>query len=208
MQNLFLKYVFLSCFTILFLTGCASLPKEGSHPEVTSNFLNERQLGSLSVNQLTDAPLVIKKMAYLDATPEEVWAFISDSEGLPEWIMMVKDVDVDHSRSVNGFSEGVGTRRTCSVMGKKVVEEVVYYDAPDHYGFQLDFEATEMKMKMTESLFLFSIEETPDGKSLFTWRLYAENMSGMRKFMFDKMVIPKSVKNLVKRFGGKLVKVL
>jgi hypothetical protein len=99
----------------------------------------------------------------LGASPDRVWAAITDHEGMGRWL----DARVSLlARSANG---GVGTVRRVHARGLRIDEEVVYADAPvgDRPGRLVYRIVRGLPVRFHRGEML--VERVGDGRSRLTW---------------------------------------
>lgn len=76
------------------------------------------------------APLKIRAVREMHATPQEVWDVLCDHERWPEWFGALDD-----AKATGG--EGLGSTRTVWVAKKPVHEEFIVWDEPSSWGFSV-----------------------------------------------------------------------
>ena len=72
--------------------------------------------------KFTQAPLRAERTVSLNASPDKVWALISDHEKLPTYLSFVQKVTVDNANATT--ANGVGAVRTCSIGDIALIEDI------------------------------------------------------------------------------------
>ena len=80
------------------------------------------------IRQLTPSPLQSEYTEILGASPEEVFAFISDFEALPEWMPGMNNVTVNNQQAET--PGGLGAVRVITSYGKVTQEVVRAFEPP------------------------------------------------------------------------------
>ncbi len=130
-------------------------------------------------DEISNAPLRVIKKAHLHAPPEQVFAKVSDHDNLEKWVPMIKHSSVDHSRSVDGNVCGYAF----SVKGKN--------------------------LPTSRHLAVFTIEDDGQGGSILTTRQFfysKKSLKGLIMPVIMGIVLTRALKNLIRAFGGEIVK--
>jgi uncharacterized protein YndB with AHSA1/START domain len=146
------------------------------------------------------APLVLARACRLGATPEQVFAFITDFERLPDWMPMMKRCRVDNTRAQN--PGGVGAVRVIdSGFGEPTREEVRAFEPPT----LLAYSASDASLRglFRGHLGVLICEPHPVGGTWLSWLSYARSGTGPAKFLGPgvfRFVIQQSLARLAARF--------
>ncbi|MEM7040164.1 MAG: SRPBCC family protein, partial [Bacteroidota bacterium] len=151
------------------------------------------KIGMLNIHDFTSAPLQVVKQRTVKATPEQLWAYINNSETLPKWVKQIKKVDVSRD------AEGNDVARTCSFGGDKINEDIVHVETNRVFAYK----AHDNEM-VSNHLGVVHIE--PQGEeSVITWYQFFDKGSNNMKASMMKMMmcgmLNKEMKNLEKVAG-------
>jgi hypothetical protein len=156
--------------------------------------------------ELTRSPLSLERATRLSASPEQVFAFITDFPRIPEWMPMIKRCTVDNSRAQT--PGGVGAVRVIEApAGKPTLETVIALEAPGGAASRglLAYSASDASLMgmFTDHLGVLTCEPHPAGGTWLTWLSFAKAgkppMGWVGPGMF-KFMIGKSISNLERRF--------
>jgi uncharacterized protein YndB with AHSA1/START domain len=154
------------------------------------------------------APLRFEGKACYDATPEHLFAMVSEARNLHRWLPMLKAVNMDHSHSDQDSQCGVGSIRQCSFRGMGNVDEsILWWDPPRSYGFRFEPKGRMKRMTPTTNhVVAFIVENDGRGGSIFTLRVYF-NWRGVLMRRMSALMMPmtlnKALANLQRELGGK-----
>ena len=96
-----------------------------------------RILGTVNVDDVTQAPLQVTRSLRVKATREKVFEFIADHSGWTSWFPILADVEVDNSAAQT--PGGSGAVRTCTLVnGARFAENIVGYEAPAGFGYAIE----------------------------------------------------------------------
>lgn len=152
----------------------------------------------------TRAPLRIEGSAELSVPQEKAFALVS--EGLHQWLPMLKSARFDHAASSSAGHCGVGSERHCTFGGGMgdVEERIVWWDAPRGYAFTFA-PRNKVMMPTRDHLNLFAVEARGTVASRFTWRSYFD-WEGILMRHVSRLMMPgmlnDALKSLVKQTGG------
>ncbi|RMF17411.1 MAG: SRPBCC family protein [Candidatus Dadabacteria bacterium] len=124
------------------------------------------------IAELTSSPLQFDVEAVLGAPPETVFATITDFERMPEWMPLMKRVEVDNSNAEAPGQVGA-VRVIYPPVGKPTHEIVTAFDAPT----LLAYHATDESLMgmFTDHTGVLTCEPGPlAGQTRFRWRTYAK----------------------------------
>lgn len=152
-----------------------------------------RMIDRLNVSEFTNAELRIVEQRTLDATPDELWAFLGDSRKLPLFVKQVEKVTVnDQNADVNGQ----GGQRVCNFGGTALTEDIVYV-VPERL-FAYSAHDNEL---VSNHLGVIQLDQV-GGQTVVTWYQYFDKGSkGFKSAMMKKMmpgILNKAMKNLEK----------
>ena len=153
--------------------------------------------------RMTPHPLQFKAQTRVDASRDELWAFVTDFTRIGDFIPMIKRSYSDDS---NAEAPGqVGAVRVIYAHGapKPTLETVKAFEAPRLLAYSA---ADENLFGMfTEHLSVITCEPHPDGGAVFTWLAYGKpaknpalRLAG--KGMFSG-VLTAGTRNLAKRLS-------
>ena len=159
------------------------------------------------VDGLTSAPRRLIAVAELNASLEEVWAYISNHDNLLEYTNgVLGNVSIDRSQSQE--HNGVGTMRQCEVNGErqdKFVERVVYFRAP--YAFA--YSAFENTWGLENHLATVYLQPTASGGTRVEWSQYFDGPTAEANAMLTKniagMLEGPVFSFFTERFGGRVL---
>ena len=191
----------LLCVAFLSLAGCATkmLP--------TQQTVDDRHIGSLKIDEFTQSKQYAISAAHLNASPETVFAKISDHKNLRDWVPMIDHlVEVDHSKSVTPGQPNVGTVRICDFGGDTLVEDIRYWQ--DGVGYAYSVRDSD-DVAVTNHLGVMWVVSDQKGGSYLVWRQYFEKKSWSLKaqimpFMMS-YVMDNAMENLVEEWGGEVL---
>ncbi len=165
-----------------FLFSCASIPMldEGSRPDITSKFDNEKGiLHGVNVKEMAKgAPLRVVAMVRTNISPEEAWkASLYD---LPKWSAgVITDVDLLRDSSSGNqiaYTDLLeGDERHClnKPKGDRIVETFRYINHDQRlYVYSLDLERTNIFFPAKNHTGAVTVESDGRGGSLVTFRAY------------------------------------
>lgn len=153
------------------------------------------------------APLRFEGVGYYDASPERMFAIISEPGAMSEWLPMLKSLHISHDASENGpVACGVGSERSCSfsMMGD-VTERVIWWNPPHGYAFSFQ-PKSKMMVPTQNHAVVFLVEPHNNGGSKFTFRTHFDWLPGPMRFMAARimpMMLNMGFVNLKKQLGGK-----
>ncbi|MBI5283970.1 MAG: SRPBCC family protein [Chloroflexi bacterium] len=164
-----------------------------------------RTFGGFHVDNQSNAPLQLLKLARLTAEPEQVFAVIGDHAGMSSWIPGLTKIDVDS----RGAAErgGEGAVRVCEFAdGSRLREEIVGWDPPRMYAFHIpDAFAFPEPSSFRRHLTVFTCESDGTGGTILGWRQYFESAAPEAVRAFMAQIMDAAIGNLVARFGGRAV---
>lgn len=141
----------------------------------------------------------------LQASPNELFEYLSDQQTLPEWMPGLESVAYDHSASSTPETLGEGSLRTMMFGDQAEVEKIVQFDPPNLIAYQI-LEGVPLR----NHLAIMRIEESDDGRSDFTWYQYFDikrsSVFGWLMPFMVKRFMNEAQENLMERFGGERVK--
>ncbi len=164
-----------------------------------------RIVGGLDLDETTDAPLQLIKLAGLRASPEEVFAVVGDHVGMTGWVPGLTGVQLDSSEAAVEGEEGAV--RVCEFAdGSRLREEIVGWNPPHMYAFHIPDEYSFPEASSFEGhLTVFTCEPDGTGGTILAWRQYfnSEAPEAVRRMMAQ--IMEASLGNLVSRFGGRIL---
>ncbi len=98
-----------------------------------------------------EAPVTINVGRTLHASPEAVWAALTDNESWTEWFPNMKRCDTTSSDP-----NGIGSTRTVKVGGLVADEQFIFWDRPKDWGFSIVKTNLPLATKMIERVQLES----------------------------------------------------
>ena len=106
------------------------------------------------------------KTVELPASPEKVFATLSEYTAMPEWFPGMSEVAVDNSAAQT--DNGTGAVRVCSFGEQSITEDIKLFDAPSKLGYAI---RDGNFMGMSEHFALVRVEPKGSG-SLLTWHQF------------------------------------
>jgi carbon monoxide dehydrogenase subunit G len=149
----------------------------------------------------TKAPLRVEQTVSLNATPDKVWALISDHEKLPKYLSFVQEVTIDNTNA--SVANGVGAVRTCNIGDIQLVEDIRLWET----NLALAYSVLDGNpMGMTGHLGVAQLTPTGSGGTTLRWQAYFDHpdvdmMTGQVQGGFQAGNI-----GLVEIFGGSVIK--
>lgn len=156
---------------------------------------------TVSASDYTSAPLQHTLALELEATPEEVWALISDHEALPTFFPLINKVTVDNSSAAS--PGGVGAVRSCSLGEMQLTESVRVFEPGEAFGYSV---VKGGMPGVTNHLGLITL--SPKGTTtVVRWETYFDHPEPMAVTAQIGKLLSVAGDGLVKKFGGKIVAV-
>jgi uncharacterized protein YndB with AHSA1/START domain len=150
------------------------------------------KIGNLVPASLTDAPLRIVIQKEMDASPEQLWAYLGDSRQLPKFMKQVKKVDLDARQAASSETEE-GATRVCSFGKVPLTEKIVAVVPNELFAYQ-----SQDNEMVSNHLGVIRITPTATGSTL-TWYQYFDKGSNGMKASMMKMMMPGMLKKAVRR---------
>lgn len=155
-------------------------------------------------HKMTDLPAQVAIGFYLKLPPEDAFKLLSVD--LPKWINAIPSIEWDYRQSKSQNKMDVGTQRTCAFGKDKAHENIIEYQYPSYYAYQIDFDKSTMKMPISDHLGIFRVSADNKGGSICSWEQRFNKkrhpLSPILNFMMQNFVLKKFVKNLVKQHQG------
>lgn len=107
--------------------------------------------------------IVVEQSITTSASAERMWEVLTDHESMPRWFPAIKTVTLDPPGRED--RNGLGAVRHVKALGPTIVEEVVAWDAPNHYAYVL-LRGAPIRDHRGE----VSVVATPQGARA-TWRI-------------------------------------
>ena len=152
---------------------------------------------------LIASPLRASTKIHLNASPEEVFEYISSAESLPLWMPGLESVTYDHSNSVLLGTLNEGSQRTMMFGDQQETETIVQFERPNVIAYQI-IEGVPLKNHVATMTV-----ESDGGGSTLTWNQHFElkrtSVYGwlmpfmVRRFLNDAQA------NLTDKFGGEAI---
>lgn len=153
-----------------------------------------------SLSSLTASPLRASSQIHLEASPEDVFEYVSSAEALPLWMPGLESVAYDHSNSVLAGTLGEGSQRTMIFNGQKETEVIVQLEQPNVIAYQI-LEGVPLRNHLATMTV-----ESDNGVSILTWNQYFElNRTSIYGWLMPFMVrrfLDNAQSNLTSKFGG------
>ena len=151
---------------------------------------------AVNVRDYTSAPKQVEIVVKLRATPEAVWALLSDHEALPSFIPAIQKVTVDHSKART--RNGVGTTRECSLMGMELTESIRVFEPNRALGYSV----VKGGMPGVRN-HLGLIRLAADGDhTIVRWQQYFDHPQPKAIAQQIKGLLTMAADGLIKKFGG------
>jgi len=188
----------LAMFWIVSLTGCSGLPRVNSEPKFTTTFSDsDEEFQGVSVRKYSAAKRRHLFIYHYEAAPEVIFQDLVRLKGFApvRWD--------DNGTGIEG--PGKGTIRWVSAAGREVREEIMEYDAPYMYFYQIDPAKSTFKFRLKNHIAAVTVESDGEGGSIVIWRIYYDYtfrlLSLLKKPLFNT-VISKGLDGLVDIHGG------
>jgi uncharacterized protein YndB with AHSA1/START domain len=166
------------------------------------DMLNERTVGKLNIDEVTQAPLRLVKTARLLAPPAEVFAVVSDHVGTGAWFPVVESVQIDNSHAE--VADGHGAIRYCTLSnGAVLTEKIVGFEPAHLFGYAV---ADGNAFGVQGHLALINLEAEAAGSTLLTWRQYFNHADIDLLTKEISAMLDGGIQGLIDRFGGELLK--
>ena len=164
------------------------------------NYHAVQSVPQLNVQQWTTDPLRAAKQLLLEASPEEVFEYISSAETLPEWMPGLKSLSYDHSNSASPGALGKGSRRRMMFGDQVELEEIVQFEQPNLIAYQI-LEGVPLR----NHLAVMTVETYGNGSSTLTWYQYFDiqksSVFGWFMPLMVRRFLNTAQENLLNRFG-------
>lgn len=162
-------------------------------------------LSSIDVAKHLGAPLRFEGIAHFDASPEALFAYVSEPQNVSAWVPMLKALTMNHAHSQSGPAQcGVGSERACAIgMIGNVVERIIWWDPPKGYAFA--FQPENKMMAPTENHYVVLLVRPRDRGSELIFRTYFNWRPGLMRFMAAQMMpmmLNMAFNNMRKALGG------
>lgn len=118
-----------------------------------------------------EAPVTITVGRTVHASPESIWAVLTDNESWTEWFP-----DMKRCESTSNPSEGVDATRVVKVGSLRAHEQFIFWDRPHDWGFTITKTNLPMASKMIERVQLDSSEH-PSSNNTVTEVRYSAHLT-------------------------------
>jgi len=183
---------------VTLLTGCSTLPEVNSEPRYTTQYAEgDAEFRGVSVSKYSDAKRRHLFIYHFDAPPKVIFEDVARLKGFApvRWD--------DNGTGTEG--PGKGTIRWVSVAGGEVREELVEYDPPYTFFYQIDPARSTFKFHLKNHVAAVTVESDSEGGAIVIWRIYynytSSPLSPLKKPIFNK-AIPDGLDGLVEIHGG------
>lgn len=160
----------------------------------------------LHEHQTALAPLRASSQLYLEATPAEVFEYLTSETTLPKWMPGLLSARYDHSDSAIANTLGKGSDRTMMFGTQAEYEKIVQFERPNNVAYQI-LEGVPVQ----NHLAVMTIETDEEGGTIFSWNQYFNiKRSSLYGWLMPFMVRSFSRdarENLIRQFGGETVTV-
>ncbi|MBE9070303.1 SRPBCC family protein [Leptolyngbya cf. ectocarpi LEGE 11479] len=157
----------------------------------------------LDIQQWTAAPLRVSQQMRLEASPEEIFDYISQADTLPQWMPGLESLSYDHGQSMAAGELAQGSQRTMMFGEQSEIEDIVYFDRPHLIAYQI-LEGVPVR----NHLAIMTVEER-EGASYLTWSQYFDvqrtSVGGWLMPLMVRSFVKDAQDNLIKHFGGAAV---
>ena len=155
------------------------------------------QFFKLNPLEFTKAPLRAEQSISVNASPEMVWALVSDHQKVPMYLPMIEKVTVDNSNA--STENGVGAIKHCSIGDMTWQEEILLWN-PDlalAYGMP---DGNPMGMSGHLGLVLLAANET--GGTTLCWQFYFNHPDVDAMVAQTQGALQQGLSGLIEIFGG------
>lgn len=163
----------------------------------------DRTPNTPDIQQWTTAPLRVSKQMRLDASPQEIFDYISKTDTLPQWMPGLESLNYNHEQSIAVGELDQGSQRTMMFGEQSEIEEIIYVDRPNLIAYQI-LEGVPVK----NHLAIMTIEEHEE-VSYLTWSQYFDiqrtSVGGWLMPFMVRRFVKDAQDNLIKHFGGAAV---
>ena len=153
------------------------------------------------VRRHTHAPLRMRGRFPFTASPETVFARVTDPQLIAGWFGMIRGGTVDHSQSCNVGEWGAGSKRVCHTWGMGDLDETIHhYDAPRACVYSV----RSLMMPVEEHTALMVLEPTEDG-CVLQWAQFFNLTGVLLKRVFPSMMLGmmnRGLRGLQEELGG------
>jgi len=175
---------------------------------VDSSLVKERKIGSFNVDSVTNAPLQIEVSLKLNISQEAAFKLVFND--LESWFKEIQGVKWDNSNSTDGLDKpGLNSFRACGFGGKKLYENIVFYEYPNAYGYVVDMKKSTASFPVKDPLGVFLVESKGSNECILTWRQYFNKKlhpaALIINFMVKNVLMKKNLKTLINKYGGGFV---
>ncbi len=159
-----------------------------------------RVIGTVQVDKISQAPLRVVRSVALDATPQEVFAFVSDHANWPKFLGLVESVEV------TGSGRRGSTRAFALVGGGTVSERIVAYDEPNAQG-QASFAysvSPDNPFGVANHLAVVTLRPADDGGALLAYHQIFDHPEPQVMVPAVAQGTDEILAHILYRFGGEL----
>jgi uncharacterized protein YndB with AHSA1/START domain len=128
--------------------------------------MGDRIVGGLDIDTYSDAPLRVSRTVFLDVPPRRVFAIISDSTHLRNWLPLVTQVNINRGHA--DMRDGVGTIRYLHLGWWYTLREYVIAFDPPH----LLASSIEQDALIADHVSVILLEPERYGGTNLTWQHY------------------------------------
>jgi uncharacterized protein YndB with AHSA1/START domain len=163
----------------------------------------DRIIGGFDVDTYSDAPLRVRRMAYFDAPPGDIFAVISDHGHLDRWLPLVERVYLNRGHA--DVRNGVGTTRYLHTAFFTIREYVIAYDPPRLLAYSI-----EQNTLVIDHVSVVYVEPERYGGTYLTWQHYFRTSTlpiitqPLVSFGLY-MMFTGTLQNLAHRYSGRLI---
>ena len=147
--------------------------------------------------KFTQAPLRAERTVSLNASPDKVWALISDHEKLPTYLSFVQKVTVDNANATT--ANGVGAVRTCSIGDIALIEDIRLSEANRALAYSVQ-DGNPMGMTGHLGVALLAANET--GGTTVRWQAYFDHPDVDMMTAQVQGGLQQGISGLIEIFGG------
>jgi len=155
------------------------------------------QFFKLNPLEFTKAPLRAEQSMSVNASPEMVWALVSDHQKVPMYLPMIEKVTVDNSNA--STENGVGAIKHCSIGDMTWQEEILLWNPDLALAYGLP-DGNPMGMSGHLGLVLLAANET--GGTTLCWQFYFNHPDVDAMVAQTEGALQQGLSGLIKIFGG------
>ena len=160
------------------------------------------QAGPFDLQQWTQAPMQLEKIAELNWPVTSVFELLSNHKRWPRIFPWLKQVTVDNSNAL--IKNGLGAVRVCDMGNGMLLEEVIVGWQPPHMYAYAGLDETH-PFGMRHHVSVLRFDDVVDGRAKLSWQHYFDhaNPAAMREHLDNSL--DAAMQSLIQYCGGELI---